>query len=139
MRIDIHVHHHAPPVDTRALDKLDLILACMENLMTSLERIEAAVAKQTTLEDSALALITDLKHQVADALSGTRLPPDVEARLAAIFPTLEANNDRVTAALVANTDAAPAPTIDPLDQPKQMAAPEPEVTADPGEKTNPGA
>lgn len=131
MRLDIHMHHHADPVDTRVLDKLDLILAYLENLMTSLDRIEAAVAKQTTLEDSALALITDLKHQVADALAGAKLPPDVEARLAAIFPVLEGNNDRVAAAIVANTGVVPGPTTTP----PPVADPAPTTTDAPAAPT----
>lgn len=112
MRLDIHLHHHADPVDTRVVDKIDLISAQLEILMDALDRIEAAAARQTTLEASIAAMVTDLKHQVSDALANTKLPADVEARLAAIFPTLEANNDRLTSILTDNT-GGPAAPIDP--------------------------
>lgn len=121
MRFHIHVHHHADPVDTRAIDKLDLISAQLEIIMDSLDRIEAAAARETTLEASVAAMVTDLKGQLADALSGTKLPADVEARLAAIFPTLEANNDRLTSILTANTAAAPA-APDPKPDPAPTTA-----------------
>ena len=73
-----------------------------------------AVAKQKTQVDSVVALLHSIKTQLADALSGTKLPPDVEAKLALIMPQLEANTQEITDAINANTDpvppAPPAPT-----------------------------
>lgn len=131
MRVDIH--HHAPPVDTRVLDKLDLILAEQELLMNSLERIEAAAAAYDGIEDRIAAMITDLKHQLADALSGTKLPPDVEARLAAIFPHLEENNGKLTEILTAAqpaADPAPVPVESPVTSTALPDEPAPTGTTD---------
>lgn len=130
MRLDIY--HHA---DQRVVDKLDMIISTQELIMDSLDRIEAAAARETTLEASVAAMVTDLKSQLADALSGTKLPPDVEARLAAIFPTLEANNDKLTSILTANTPAAPPadpkPTPDPAPIATDPTIPSGTVTPDP--------
>lgn len=123
MRLDIH--HHA---DQRVIDALDFIKATQELIMDSLDRIEAAAARETTIEASIAAMVTDLKNQLADALSGTKLPPEVEARLAAIFPTLEANNDKLTAIITANTPADPPAGPAPASPPAPANDPSAPVT-----------
>jgi len=130
----LHIHHHA---DQRVIDKLDLLLATGELIMDSIDRLIDDVAKQKTVTDSTLALIQNLKNQVADALSGTKLPPAVEARLAAIFPDLESNTDRLTTAITDNTPAAPAPTSDPTPAPVDTAPSDPAPAPVDGGSTNP--
>jgi len=89
--------------------------------MDSIDRIVADVSAQTTEIDSLKAFIASLKTQIADALAGTTLPPAVEARLAAIFPPLEANTQAIHDAMQENTPAAPpadpAPASPPADTP----------------------
>lgn len=74
--------------------------------MDSIDRIVADVTAQSTEIESLKAFIVSLKNQVADALGGTTLPPAVEARLAAIFPPLEANTQAIADAIAA-TPASP--------------------------------
>lgn len=124
----LHIHHHA---DQRVVDKLDMILATQEILMDSIDRIVADVAAQSTEIESLKAFIVSLKNQVADALSGTTLPPAVEARLAAIFPPLEANTQAIADAIAA-TPAPPAAA--PADPAPAAADPTP-VATDPNAPT----
>lgn len=129
----LHIHHHA---DQRVVDKLDMILATQEILMDSIDRIVADVTAQSTEIESLKAFIVSLKNQVADALSGTTLPPAVEARLAAIFPPLEANTQAIADAIA----ATPAPPVvapaDPAPVPADPVPADPApVTTDPNAPT----
>lgn len=128
----LHIHHHA---DQRVVDKLDMILATQEILMDSIDRIVADVTAQSTEIESLKAFIVSLKNQIADALSGTTLPPAVEARLAAIFPPLEANTQAIADAIAA-TPAPPAAT--PADPAPADPAPASDLGA-PKTMTDPNA
>lgn len=114
MRLDIY--HHA---DQRVVDKLDMILATQEILMDNADRIIADVQAQKTVIDGLKAFIAGLKGQIADALAGAKLSAEHEAKLAAIFPDLEANTDAITQAITTQPDGspAPAPTPDPVPAP----------------------
>lgn len=116
MRLDIY--HHA---DQRVVDKLDLLLATGEIMMDTIDRLIEDVAKQKTVIDSTTALIVNLKHQVAEALASAKLPPEAAAKLALIFPDLEANTASLAAALTDNTPSAPVP------QPPADPAPTPPI------------
>ena len=62
--------------------------------MTATERV-STVVQNAPAEGKLAALITAIKHEVADALEGANLPPDNRSRLAAVFPDLEANTGRL--------------------------------------------
>lgn len=75
--------------------------------MKELDDLTAEVARQTTVEKSALALIQGFAGQLAAA--GTD-----PVKLAELSATLKANDDELAAAVLANTPAgAPAPTPTP--------------------------
>jgi molybdenum cofactor biosynthesis enzyme MoaA len=66
----------------------------------SLDTLTAEVARNTTVEKSALALIKGFAQQLQDA--GTD-----PAKLDALAASLTANDDELAAAVAANTSAAP--------------------------------
>ncbi len=78
-------------------------------LMATIDQIAIDVTAQKTSIGSLSTLITGLKQQIADALSGATLPPTVQAKVDAVFADLETNNAALNAALAANVPpAAPA-------------------------------
>jgi hypothetical protein len=78
-------------------------------MMATLEETLAAVQAEKTADDSLIALFDGLKAQLADVLSGTVIPPPVQAKIDAIFSQASENVTEVNAAIAANTPAAPAP------------------------------
>lgn len=120
MRLDIY--HHA---DQRVVDKLDMILATQEILMDNVDRLIEDVAKQSTTIESMKTFISGLKSQVADALAGAKLSAEHEAKLAAIFPSLEANTDAITAAITTAPDPVPVPVPTPDPAPAPTPQPDP--------------
>ena len=74
------------------------LLFIKEKLMV-LDDLEAAVARETTVVDSVLALVSKL---LAD-IEANKTDP---VRLQAIVDTVRANDDKLSAAVVANTPAA---------------------------------
>ena len=100
MRIDVHHYHHGAPDDppwwARAtLDRL-------ETIMATLDQVLADVTDESSRLDSISALIDGLRQQLADALSGATLPPDVQAKVDAVFAAAETNKGKIDKALNAN-------------------------------------
>jgi phage shock protein A len=87
----------------RIEQKLDAANKSMEKIMATLDQVLADVTQETTDLDSIAALIAGLKQQIADALSGATLPPDVQAKVDSVFATAETNKGKIAAALAANT------------------------------------
>lgn len=69
------------------------------DLMAFIDDLEAAVAQEKTVDDSIIALL----DQIAQALKDAGVDP---ARQAAVLAALQAEQDRITAAVTANTPAA---------------------------------
>lgn len=65
----------------------------------------AAVTQQDTRVDSIIAFVGGLKQQLQDALSGTTLPPAVQAAVDKVFDGATANAAKIDVAL--NTDVPP--------------------------------
>jgi hypothetical protein len=86
--------------DIRKLEKQIALMAA------TLDSILAKVTDEETLEDSLIALVGGLKQQLADALSGTTLPAATQAKVDAIFTAVEAQSQKMTDAITANTPAA---------------------------------
>ena len=109
MRIDVHLH--SPDADSTnskldaILKLLNQILAKETKLMATLDETLAKVTEESTVDDSIIALLTAIKAQ----LDAGGLSPDAQAKVDAIFGGLQANIDKVTAAVTANTPAAPTP------------------------------
>lgn len=74
--------------------------------MASLKKLEDAVAKATSINESAIALIQGISKQIKDA--GTD-----EAKLNALTEKLDANEDALAAAVAANTPATEPTPVDP--------------------------
>lgn len=97
------------PFDVATNKKIDQVLITlgllerrMESLMASLEQILDSVTQQHTMIASVTELINGLKKQLAEALSGV-LTPEQQAKVDAIFSTVEDNTADIAAALNANT------------------------------------
>lgn len=101
MRIDVHTH-----ADPETVAMLRLILANQEQIMSTLDDVLADVTAEATAIDSLSALTAGLKQQLADALAGVALPPNVQAKIDTVFAGLEANKQKVIDAISANTDSA---------------------------------
>ena len=86
--------------------KLDLILAKQEMMMASIDDILSDVTGETDMISSLSTLIAGIKQQLADALSGTTLPPAVQAKIDQVFAVAEANKQALSDAIVANTPSA---------------------------------
>lgn len=79
--------------------KLDQLLSGENRIMADLTGLTAEVARNTTVEGSALALIQGFAAQLAAA--GTD-----PVKLQALQDTLKANDDSLAAAVAANTPVA---------------------------------
>lgn len=104
---DIHVYHHLDPALERKLDRvLNALFFNQEIIMADLTQLQTDVAANTSVTESALALINGFAAQLKAA--GTD-----PAALAALQQQLESNNTALAAAVAANTQtpppAAPAP------------------------------
>ncbi len=98
IRADIHYHGDVAMKE---------VLCKLEKIMKTIDEVLAAVASESTKVDSVIALIAGLKQQIADALSGTTLPPAVQAKVDAVFDGLQANATKIDTALAANVPATP--------------------------------
>lgn len=116
MKIEVnHIHHHyqhpsdeIPRWAAELNRKIDLIIGTQETIMATLDAVLADVTGESTQIAGISTLISGLEQQVADALSGTTLPPTVQAKVDAIFAQAEKNKADIATALAANTPAAPA-------------------------------
>lgn len=66
---------------------------------TDLSRLEAAVARDRTVNESAITLLADLAQRLRDAANDP-------AAINALADALEANQDALAAAVTANTPSA---------------------------------
>ena len=107
MPLHIHVTHHH--VEARcevmrrldALDnKLDLVLATQETIMSVLDDLKAQVAANRSVSQSALLLI----NGIADRITAAGTDP---AALAELTASLKADDDALAAAVTANTPEPP--------------------------------
>ena len=101
-------HHHDEQTLTHAfmhstLQALQVILNKLEKIMASLDETLAAVNAESTVDDSIIALLQGLAAQIA---AGGLSPAD-QAKVDAIFAAAQANSVKVSAAVTANTPAAP--------------------------------
>ena len=99
---DIHIHVHIKP-DHEVLARLDLILDKLdlnqENIMAAIDDLQAAVAAEDTVIDSAITLIQGIPALIAAA----GVDP---AKLAALQSDITTKSSALAAAVAANTPAA---------------------------------
>ena len=67
--------------------------------MATLDQVLEKVSEQHGTIESMKVFISALEQQVRDALSGTTLPPNVQAKVDAVFAGLNQNNRRIAAAI----------------------------------------
>jgi hypothetical protein len=105
MRLDVYLHF-APsepdPVLSRILQKLCSIEEKQEAIMPILDDIVAKVAALTTVGDSVIALLTELRADLDEAIANGDL-----VKLQAISDGLGAETTRLADAVVANTPVEP--------------------------------
>ena len=109
----MHEHHHhyhysieAREEVLRRLDALrttsDLIVAALENaIMPTMQDLKDAVTRNTSVDDSVLALLQGISQQLKDAQAAN----DPQA-ITDIINQLDANTQKMTDAVTANTPAA---------------------------------
>ena len=102
--MDIHIFlhdesHAAPGVSARSI--LDLILKKVNSMSDELSALQASVAKNTTVTQSAITLIQGIKTAL-DAAIASGDP----AALTALSASLDADDTALAAAVSANTPAA---------------------------------
>lgn len=92
----------------RAVDDIQITLARIEaqqeQISMDISKLQAAVAKETTVEQGAVTLLQELAQELKDALAGG----DATA-VNALADQISSNADALAAAVTANTPAAPAP------------------------------
>jgi len=94
---------HLLPATKHDIKRLERKLNEMAN---TLDDVLADVQSEKTVVDGISTLISGLKQQVADALSGV-LTAEQQAKVDAIFAGVEANKAALSANLVANTPSQP--------------------------------
>lgn len=67
--------------------------------MATLDEVLAEVTDESGRLDSIQALIDGIKQQLADALAGTTLPTEVQAKVDAVFSALGTNKGKIDKAL----------------------------------------
>lgn len=95
----------------------------MNWIMATLDELLANARAQDTRLDSVRELIASLRTEIADILSGAKLPKDVQAKVDELFAQLEKNNSEITQALQ--------PPGAPVEVPVEPAPPEPVPTPAP--------
>lgn len=94
-----------------------LIVLIIQNYfnMKTLDEVLASVTENATVGDSIVTLLGNIKTQLDEALSGTKLPPAVQAKVDAIFEASEADKKKLEDAIVANTPSAPTEPTEPTE------------------------
>lgn len=104
--IEIHVHHHFDPIGAppSGPSAVDLILAAIQemkmSLMDKLNTVLAETQETGTVADSLITLTNGIADQLRAVQQG-------EGTLDEVIANLNATQERIAAAVVANTPAAP--------------------------------
>lgn len=81
--------------------KFDLILDKLEAIMATIADLQAAVARETEVENSVVTLLEGISQQLKDAKANGD-----PAALDAVIASIDANTAKLSAAVTANTPAA---------------------------------
>lgn len=95
------------------LSLLQAFKALGERMAKTLDEVLAAVTPLSTKIDSLITLTNGIEQQLKDALAGTVLSPDTQAKVDAVFDQITSNATKVQAAIDANTSPAPPPVPTP--------------------------
>ncbi len=113
MRIDLNIRYpgdkEIPPWVCSLKDMMDLILDRLDMTMATMQDLKDAVQRNTSVDDSVLALLQGISQQLKDAQAAN----DPQA-IADVIAQLDANTQKMTDAVTANTPAAePTPETPP--------------------------
>jgi uncharacterized protein involved in exopolysaccharide biosynthesis len=93
------------------LDRIEALLHVLIKqefvVMTDLSKLTADIAAETDFIKSAQAAFAGLAQQIADLKGQVSQDPDTQAAIDALAQQVEANNAALSAAIPANTPAAP--------------------------------
>lgn len=96
-------------------DQLGELMATVEEVAAQVDRVEAETAQQTTLAESAEALLNGLSAQIADLKDDPAALQALADRLSSASAAGESANQRLAAALAANSaDVGEAPPEEPV-------------------------
>lgn len=110
---DVHHHHHfhfhhSPEARCEVMrrlesmdEKIDLVIEDTEIIMATMDELKAAVTRNTSVDDSVLALLQGISQQLKDAQAAN----DPQA-IADVIAQLDANTQKMTDAVTANTPSA---------------------------------
>ena len=76
--------------------------------MATMQDIQAHIASQSTVEDSVVALLSQVSQQLKDAQA-----QNDPAAVQAVIDQIDANTQKLTDAVTANTPAAPVAVVTP--------------------------
>lgn len=91
----------------KVLAQLTRIEKGMKTMAGEIERLEAAVGPQVSVDVSIMSLVTQIAQMLKDCIAAGGSSADMLARVAAVAAALEANAGNVTEFVKANTPAAP--------------------------------
>jgi hypothetical protein len=101
---DVHVHIHldqreAPRWAQTLREMVSRVLANQETIMATIEELEAAVTRNTDVDESVLTLLAGISQQLKDAQGNP-------AKIAEVIAKLDANTQKMADAVTANTPSA---------------------------------
>lgn len=111
--MELHIFLHVDnPMLTQQLEviqtKLNKLIQGEDKIMATVDDLVTAVGNESTVDDSIIALLAQIKAM----LDAGGLSADAQAKVDAVFAQMQSNIQKVTAAVTANTPAAP-PTPTP--------------------------
>jgi|SRR5882762_338415 len=98
--MDIHHYFHA---DDHVIRLLKEIIQKENTIMATMQDVAAAVAAESTVDDSIIVLLNGIAQQLKDALAAND-----PVALQAVVDGIHANTAKIQAAVTANTPVAPA-------------------------------
>lgn len=101
MRLEIHVYHHLDFEPSSAVGILQAILDLKVTIMSALSDLQAEVAQNSSVVDSAITLLQGLKAKLDEAIASGD-----PAALTALSAELDAKTNALAAAVQENTPAA---------------------------------
>lgn len=106
--MDLHIFLHVDnPLLTEQLGviekKLNKLIQGEDKVMASIDDLVTAVGNESTVDDSIIQLLAQIKAM----LDAGGLSPEAQAKVDSVFAQMQANIQKVTASVTANTPAAP--------------------------------
>ena len=101
-------HHHYLHLDENVAYIIGQLLNREINIMATMQDIQAHIASQSTVEDSVVALLSQVSQQLKDAQA-----QNDPAAVQAVIDQIDANTQKLTDAVTANTPAAPVAVVTP--------------------------